>query len=116
LKRKDECINWHEKYDDRFDTSSCLHFFPFHEEFKSKITSLSKSFLIGHNVMIIFLDDDYLIEYKVFNFETAHYECEYEVVMTCRVSKEELVKIMVNVFTKYPDLSIMDIECCNYNI
>ncbi len=30
-------VEYYEKYDDRFDTSSCIHLFPFHEEFKSKI-------------------------------------------------------------------------------
>ena len=59
-------VEYYEKYDDRFDTSSCIHLFPFHEEFKSKITSLSKSFEISHYVNVT-IGDDYLIEYTIYN-------------------------------------------------
>lgn len=104
-------VEYYEKYDDRFDTSSCIHLFPFHEEFKSKITSLSKSFEIGHCVNVT-IRDDYLIEYNIFN--VGRYDCDYEIVMETRVSKCELMNIMINVFKKYPNLCITDIDCFVY--
>lgn len=103
-------VEYYEQYDDRFDTSSCIHLFPFHEEFKSKITSLSKSFEIGHSVDVT-IGDDYLIEYTIFNLGRYVYDgCEDNIVMETRVSKRELMNIMINVFTKYPDLCITDTD------
>lgn len=107
-------VEYYEQYDQRFDTSSCIHLFPFHEEFKSKIISLSKSFEIGHRVNVT-ISDDYLIEYKIFNIGRYWYDGrEDEIVMEKRVSKCELMNIMINVFTKYPDLCITDVDSFVY--
>ncbi len=76
---------------------------------KSKITFLSKSFEIGHRVNVT-ISHDYLIEYTIFNVGRYYYdECEDEIVMEKCVSKRELMNIIINVFTKYPDLCITDI-------
>jgi hypothetical protein len=112
-------VEYYDKYDDRFNTSSILQFFPCREEFKSKITTLSKSFLIGHYV-IFTLDkdgDECQIEYRVFNTERFWYDgCEDKIVMYMKMSKDELKTILVNVFTEYPKINVCDVDCGGYDI
>lgn len=108
-------VEYYEQYDDRFDTSSILQFFPCREEFKSKITTLSKSFLIGHYVTFT-LNEECHIEYQVFNKERIWYDdCEDTIVMHMKMSKNELKNILVNLFTLYPNTDVCDIEAGVYH-
>ncbi len=108
-------VEYYEQYDDRFDTSSILQFFPCREEFKSKITTLSKSFLILHHVTIT-LNEECHIEYQIFNQNRYWYDgCEDTIVMYMKMSKNELKNILVNLFTMYPNIDICDIEGGGYD-
>lgn len=112
-------VEYYDKYDERFDTSSILQFFPCREEFKTKITSLSKSFLIGHYVTFTLnkYNDDCEILYHVFNKERIWYDgCEDKIEMTMKMNRNELKNILVNVFTAYPKILVCDVDSGCYDI
>lgn len=112
-------VEYYDKYDERFDTSSILQFFPCREEFKSKITTLSKSFLIGHYVTFT-LDkhsNECQIDYNVFSKERIWYDgCEDKIEMHMKMSRDELKTILVNVFGTYPNITVCDVDGGGYDI
>jgi hypothetical protein len=106
-------VEYYDKYDNRFDTSSILQFFPCREEFKSKITTLSKSFCIDHHVTFTLNKDDNecQIKYKIFNGQRFWYDgCEDKIIMHMKMSKDELKNILINVFTMYPKIIVCDVD------